>query len=84
MNELTRKDGISGRIYMISDVQVMLDSDLAELYQVETKTINRAVSRNGERFPQDFRFQLAPEEFENLRFQNGTSSETHGDKCYGY
>ncbi len=52
----------------------MLDEDLAELYQVETKNLNKAVKRNLERFPDKFRFQLTREEFENLKFQFGTSS----------
>ena len=52
----------------------MLDADLAQLYAVETKVLNRAVKRNRERFPEDFMFQLTPEEFENLRLQSDTSS----------
>ncbi len=52
----------------------MLDKDLAELYQVDTKNLNKAVSRNIERFPIDFTFQLTKEEYQNLRFQIGTSS----------
>lgn len=51
----------------------MLDRDLAELYGVLTKNLNKAVSRNSERFPGDFMFQLTPEEFKNLKFQIGTS-----------
>jgi hypothetical protein len=53
---------------------VILDSDIAELYGVETKALNRAVKRNIERFPADFMFQLTEEEMENLRCQIGTSS----------
>lgn len=52
----------------------MLDKDLAVLYGVETKMLNRAVKRNIERFPDDFMFQLTKEDFENLRFYFGTSS----------
>ena len=52
----------------------MLDKDLAELYEVETKMLNRAVKRNRDRFPGDFMFQLTAEEVDNLRYQNGTSS----------
>jgi hypothetical protein len=52
----------------------MLDKDLAELYQVETRYLNKAVSRNIKRFPEDFMFQLSDEEFKNLMFQFGTSS----------
>jgi hypothetical protein len=51
----------------------MLDADLAALYAVPTKVLNRAVKRNRERFPDDFMFQLTAEEVETLRFQNGTS-----------
>lgn len=51
----------------------MLDSDLAELYQVETKNLNKAVKRNKNRFPEDFMFQITTEEHEILRFQTGTS-----------
>ena len=51
----------------------MLDEDLAELYEVDTKTLVRAVKRNIDRFPVDFMFQLTQKEFENLRYQFGTS-----------
>ena len=52
----------------------MLDDDLAVLYEVETKALNRAVKRNSTRFPEDFMFQLSADEFANLRCQSGTSS----------
>ena len=52
----------------------MLDNHLAELYDVQTRDLNKAVKRNIERFPQDFRFQLSKKEFNNLMFQFGTSS----------
>jgi hypothetical protein len=52
----------------------MLDRDLAKLYQVETKNLNKAVRRNIKRFPSDFMFKLTNDEMENLRFQNGTSN----------
>ena len=58
-------------IYVIRDKQVMIDSDLAMLYQVETGALNRAVKRNIKRFPDDFRFQLTVEEYENLKCQSG-------------
>ena len=61
-------------IYVIRDKQVMVDSDLAILYQVETGALNRAVKRNIKRFPEDFRFQLTVEEYENLKCQSGISS----------
>ena|SRR3989344_5447531 len=67
---------VERRIYLIRGQKVMLDSDLAELYQVETKNLNKAVKRNPDRFPLDFMFQLTASEAENLRFQSGTSSLT--------
>ena len=74
---------IKRRIFTIRGKQVMLDSDLAELYQVETKNLNKATNRNAERFPEDFRFKLTKEEYGNLRFQIGTSREEHGGCRYG-
>ena len=61
-------------IYLVRKHKVMLDRDLAQLYGVETKVLNRAVSRNIDRFPEDFIFQLDRDEFENLRCHFGTSS----------
>lgn len=74
--------GIESRIYTIRGQQMMLDSDLAIIYQVETKVFNQAVKRNVERFPQNFRFQLTQEEFEaiNLRSQFVTSSLNYGGR----
>ena len=60
-------------IYLIRKQKVMLDSDLAELYGVETFNLNKAVKRNIDRFPDDFMFQLSQEEAESLRFQIGMS-----------
>ena len=60
---------IEKMIYVIRDKQVMLDSDLAILYQVETGALNRAAKRNISRFPEDFRFQLTKEEYQTLRCQ---------------
>ncbi len=60
---------IQNRIYEIRGERVMLDMDLARLYEVETKVLNQAVRRNIKRFPPDFMFQLTKEEFEALRFQ---------------
>jgi hypothetical protein len=65
---------IERRIYVIRGQKVMLDRDLAGLYQVETKALNRAVKRNVTRFPEDFMFQLTAAEAEDLRCQIGTSS----------
>ncbi|MFN4886209.1 MAG: ORF6N domain-containing protein [Bacteroidota bacterium] len=70
------KSEIDSRIITIRGMLVMLDSDLAELYGTETKFINRAVSRNQNRFPADFAFRLNDEEWSALRFQNGTLNET--------
>lgn len=66
---------IQNMIYNIRDKQVMIDSDLAILYQVETKYLNRQRSRNADRFPDDFCFQLTKEEYEFLRCQNVTSKK---------
>ena len=65
---------IQSKIYTIRGYKVMLDFDLAELYQTETKILKRAVKRNIARFPPDFMFTLTGEEFTNLRCQIGTSS----------
>ena len=65
---------IEARIFVIRGQKVMLDADLAELYGVETKVLNQAVKRNLDRFPDDFMFQLSPEEFANLKSQIGISS----------
>ena len=65
---------ITSKIYFIRGKNVMLDQDLAELYDVETKRLNEQVKRNLNRFPDDFMFQLNNEEFNNLRSQFATSS----------
>lgn len=74
MNELTKTERIENRIYTIRGQKVMLDFDIAQLYEVETKNFNKAVKRNIEKFPADFMFQLTQSEFSDLKFQNGTSS----------
>ena len=76
MNEIIEKDIIIGMIYEVREVQVMLDSDLAKLYQCKngTKDINKAVKRNINRFPNDFYFQLTDIEKKNLWFQSGTAN----------
>lgn len=71
-NSLIPSERILSEIFFIRGKKVMLDKNLAELYQVETKTLNQAVKRNIERFPMDFMFQLTKKEFESLRFQFGT------------
>jgi hypothetical protein len=62
------------RILLIRGVKVMLSHDLAELYGVETGALNRAVSRNAERFPKDFMFRLSKQEWTDLKCQIGSSS----------
>jgi hypothetical protein len=69
---------VARRIYIIRGHRVMLDSDLAELYQVATKALNQAVKRNASRFPADFMFQLSEEEDASLRSQFVTSTGTSG------
>jgi hypothetical protein len=66
------------RILLIRDQRVLLDSELAQLYGVDTKILNKAVKRNTDRFPSDFMFQLTIEETGRLRFQNGTSNAQQG------
>lgn len=70
---------IEDMIYLIRGQRVMLDSDLARIYGVKLKRLNEQVRRNHQRFPQDFAFQLAPQEFANLKSQFATSS-LHGGK----
>ena len=69
-----KTENIKNLIHTIRGKQVMLDSDVAMLYQYTTKNINKAMKRNINRFPEDFCFQLTEKEVENLRFQIGTSS----------
>ena len=73
---------IDHQIFLIRGEKVMLDFHLAELYGVETKTLNKAVSRNLNRFPEDFMFQLTSEEWNSLRFQIGTSKGGRGGRRY--
>ena len=68
---------IQNMIYTIRGKQVMVDSDLARLYQVTTGNLNKAVKRNLSRFPKHFCFQLTEHEYKNLRFQNGSSSSNN-------
>ncbi len=68
------------RIYTVRGQNVMLDSDLAALYSVETKNLNKAVQRNFSRFPDDFMFQVTSGEMEALRFQIGTSNAGRGGR----
>ncbi len=77
MSEISiiNEESIKDKIFTIRGLQVMLDRDLAELYEVETKVFNQAVKRNESRFPDDFRFQLTEAEYQNLRSQFVTSNE---------
>ncbi len=80
---LNINNNIENMIYKIRGVQVMLSSDVAKLYQVETRRINEVIKRNIKRFPDTFCFQLTESEFYNLRSQIATSSETnHGGIRY--
>ena len=74
---------IKNLICVIRGQQVMLDSDLAMLYQVETRNLNKAMKRNIDRFPEDFCFQLTKEEYTNLMFQFGTSSLQENENAHG-
>ena len=78
-NELSHVD-IRNLIYTIRGKQVMLDSDVAMLYQYETKNVNKAVKRNINRFPEDFCFQLTKAEMDKMWFQNGTTSKRENNK----
>jgi hypothetical protein len=78
--ELVRVEVIERRILLIRGHKVMLDSHLAELYEVPTKRLNEAVKRNRKRFPEDFMFHLAKEEAKSLRSQFATSS--YGGRRY--
>lgn len=73
MTDIIPVENIVNKIYFLRGVKVMLDSDLAELYGVETKVLNQAVKRNIIRFPLDFMFQLDKDEFDSLRSQIVTS-----------
>lgn len=77
MNNIIEKENIESIIYTIRGKQVMLDSDLARLYQCinGTKTINQSVNRNRDRFPEDFYFQLTEREVKDLWSQIGTANK---------
>jgi phage regulator Rha-like protein len=75
---------IAQSIFLVRGHKVMLDSALAQLYQVETSNLNKAVQRNRDRFPADFMFQLTPEENTALRFQIGTSKGRGGRRYLPY
>ena len=71
---LCSQSDIQRRIYTIRGVQVMLDRDIAQLYQVETKVLNQAVKRNARRFPDYYMFQLTEDEWQNWKSQFVTSN----------
>jgi hypothetical protein len=73
---------IENKIHTIRGVQVILDSDLAAMYQVETRVLNQATRRNIDRFPESFRFQLTEHEFLDLRSQSVISKPIHGGRRY--
>ncbi len=73
---------IEDLIFTIRGEQVMLDKDLAEMYQVESKRLNEQVKRNSERFPENFMFQLTDKEWSNLKSQIATSNNQHGGRRY--
>jgi hypothetical protein len=74
MSDIVPVELISSKIFFIRGVKVLLDKDLAELYDVETRVLNQAVKRHIKRFPEDFMFQLTRAEFNNLKSQFVTSS----------
>jgi hypothetical protein len=73
---------IQNKIYEIRGHKVMIDYDLAAMYEVETKMLKRAVNRNEERFPADFMFQLTKQEYDSLRYQIGTLEKGQGRGRY--
>jgi transcriptional regulator with XRE-family HTH domain len=75
---------VSSRIRVIRGVQIILDRDLAPLYQVEVGQMNRQVKRNITRFPEDFMFQLTRSEYDALKCQNGISNTRGGDRSLPY
>lgn len=79
-NQIVSTTKIQNCIFTIRGVQVMLDSDLAEIYQVEVKRLNEQVKRNIDRFPEKFRFQLTKRETEDLKSQFATSNLEHGGR----
>ena len=84
MNELVPIERIERKIFVIRGKKVMVDRDLAELYEVETFNLNKAVKRNIKRFPQDFMFQLTTEEYQALRFQSGILEKGRHSKYLPY
>ena len=82
--ELIAAERIQNCIYTIHSMQVIIDSDLAELYGVEVKVLNQAVKQNIKRFPEEFMFRLSDEEYAHLRSQNVTSNQRGGRRYQPY
>ena len=82
LQQVIPEEVIQSKIFILRGKKVMFDKDLAMLYKVETKNLNKAVKRNIERFPEDFMFQLTKEEADTLRFQTGTSKSGSGGRRY--
>jgi hypothetical protein len=76
-SDLTIQERITRSIYLIRNQKIMMDSDLAEMYEVETKVLNQAVKRNMDRFPEDFMFQLSNEEWEDLQVTIEEQNDDH-------
>jgi hypothetical protein len=80
---LVPEEIVLNKIYHVRGLKVIVDRDLAELYEVQTRNLNKAVSRNLKRFPdEDFMVQLTDEEFRNLMFHFGTSSRGRNSKSH--
>ena len=77
-------DNICTRVYVIRGQKVMLDYDLAEIYGYEVKRLNQQVKRNGNRFPEDFKFQLSENELKELRLQNVTAKLNNMSRTLPY
>lgn len=82
MSDLISAEVIENKIYLVRGRKVMLDSDLANLYGVETKNLNLQVKRNIRRFPGDFMLLLTRQEVTSLRLQFATSSSSYGGRRY--
>jgi phage regulator Rha-like protein len=82
MGKFIIQEVIENKIYLVRGHKVMIDKDLAALYGVRTKNLNKAIKRNINRFPEDFMFQLTGDEFKSLRFQSGTSKQGRGGRRY--
>ena len=82
--EIGKESEIKNMIFTLRGAQVIMDRDLAKLYQVEVSQMNRQVKRNHERFPEDFMFQLTKEEYDGLKCHFGISNTRGGDRALPY